>query len=85
VEALRERPRKAPTDRKGSALGYRFSELNHSTRQFLCLRLAVIPREITGKTRGQNGVASPFSYGSLIPYNVPVYPGALCHQVYQVF
>ena len=49
-----------PTDRKGSALGIRFSELNHPARQFLCLRFAVIPREFTGKTRGQNGVASPF-------------------------
>jgi hypothetical protein len=46
-------------------------------RQFLCLRFAMTPREITGKTRGQNGVASPFLWGSLIPYNVPVYPGAL--------
>jgi hypothetical protein len=35
------------------------------------------PREVTGKTRGQNGVASPFLWGSIIPYNVPVYPGAL--------
>ncbi len=67
-----------PTDRKGSALGFRFSELNHPARQFLCLRFAAIPREITGKTRGQNGVASPFLWGSFIPYNVPVYPGALC-------
>ena len=43
----------------------------------------MIPREITGKTRGQNGVASPFPWGSPIPYNVPVYPGALCHQVFR--
>jgi len=47
----------------------------------LCLRFAAIPREITGKTRGRNGFASPFPQGSLIPYNVPVYPGALCHRV----
>jgi hypothetical protein len=52
-------------------------ELNHPARQYLCLRFAATPREITGKTRGQNGVASPFPQGSCIPYNVPVYPGAL--------
>ena len=51
-----------------------FSELNGPARQHLCLRFAVIPHEITGKTRGQKGVASPFPKGSLIP----VYPGALC-------
>ena len=38
----------------------------------------MLPRGTTGKTRGQNGVASPFLWGSCIPYNVPVYPGALC-------
>jgi hypothetical protein len=37
-----------------------------------CLRFAMTPREVTGKTRGQNGVASPFLWGSFIPYNVPV-------------
>jgi hypothetical protein len=38
-------------------------------------------REVTGKTRGQNGVASPFLWGSFNSYNVPVYPGALCHRL----
>jgi hypothetical protein len=66
----------ALTDRKGWALGCIFSELNRPARQYLCLRFAMLPRGTTGKTRGQNGVASPFLWGSFIPYNVPVYPGA---------
>jgi hypothetical protein len=66
-----------PTVRKGSALGCIFSELNRPARQYLCLRFAMVPRGTTGKTRGQNGVASSFLWGSFIPYNVPVYPGAL--------
>jgi hypothetical protein len=36
-------------------------------RQFLCLRFAMIPREITGKTRGQDGVASPFLWALASP------------------
>jgi hypothetical protein len=39
---------------------------------------AMTPRKVTGKARGQNGVASPFLWGAFIPYNVPVYPGAFC-------
>jgi hypothetical protein len=27
-------------------------------------------------TRGHNGAASPFMWGSFIPYSMPVYPGA---------
>ncbi len=34
------------------------------------------PRGDPRKTRGQDGVASPFLWGSFIPYNMPVYPGA---------
>ena len=33
---------------------------NPPARQFLCLRFAMAPRRVTGKTRGRNKVASPF-------------------------
>ena len=49
-----------PAVRKGSALGSFVFAAQWPARQYLCLRFAMIPREITGKTRGQDGVASPF-------------------------
>ena len=35
------------------------------------------PRDDPRKTRGQDGFATPFLWGSFIPDNMPVYPGAL--------
>jgi len=43
--------------------------------------LRLPPRDDMRKTRGQDGVASPFLWGSFVPYNMPVYPGALRHLV----
>src|ERR1035437_6981073 len=49
-----------PADRKGSAPGSKFSELNRPAHRCLCLRFNVLPHGSPRKTRGQDGVASPF-------------------------
>ena len=41
-----------------------------------CQLLHVQPRGYPHMTRGHNGAASPFMWGSFIPYSMPVYPGA---------
>ena len=38
--------------------------------------LHVWPRGCPRMTRGRNGAATPFTWGSFIPYSMPVYPGA---------
>ena len=38
--------------------------------------LYVLPRGYPHMTRGHNGAASPFMWGSFIPFSMPVYPGA---------
>ena len=39
------------------------------------------PHDDRRKTQGRDGVAPPFLYGSCIPYNMPVYPGAPWHLI----
>ena len=38
--------------------------------------LHVQPRGYPRMTRGRDGAAIPFTWGSFIPYSMPVYPGA---------
>jgi hypothetical protein len=54
-----------------------FSKLNSPAHRYLCLRfkrdLAISPARLEAKMES----LSPFLWGSFIPYNMPVYPGAL--------
>src|SRR5438552_3023314 len=54
-----------------------FSKLNSPAHRYLCLRfkrdLAVSPARLEARMES----LSPFLQGSFIPYNMPVYPGAL--------
>jgi hypothetical protein len=54
------RPGYLPADRKGSALGLFVFAALWPALQYLCLRFNCHPHEQQSKTRGQNGVASPF-------------------------
>jgi hypothetical protein len=53
-----------------------FSKLNHPAHRYPCLRfernLTASPARLEAKMES----LSPFLWGSCIPYNMPVYPGA---------
>jgi len=58
------------------AFGSLFSKLNTRPVRASVYASTRCPRGHRGETRGQDGVAAPFSWGSFIPDHVPVYPGA---------
>ena len=44
--------------------------------RFPCQLIHVQPHDCPHMTRGYDGSANPFMWGSFIPYSMPVYPGA---------
>jgi len=47
--------------------------------------LHVQPRGCPRMTRGHDGSATPFMWGSFIPYSMPVYPGAFTTSPYPLY
>jgi len=65
-----------PTRQGVGILIWRFSKLNHPAHRCLGLRFATHLAMCHARLEVRMGSLSPFLWGSCIPYNMPVYPGA---------
>src|SRR5271157_2992647 len=65
-----------PTRQGVGILIWRFSKLNHPAHRCLGLRFATHLAMCHARLEVRMESLSPFLWGSCIPYNMPVYPGA---------
>ena len=65
-----------PTRQGVGILIWRFSKLNHPAHRCLGLRFATHLAMCHARLEARMESLSPFLWGSCIPYNMPVYPGA---------